>query len=140
MQFKSVLNSLAATMLAYSESFNELDRHTGDGDFGTSLARGMKAILENMPTWKLDDPSETFRALSSTLQTVLGGTSGPLLAVLFLRASSALRDRSPVDPLAWADAFDAGVAGVRELGGASEGDRTMVNALAPGPVRFARVW
>ena len=135
-RFESILNQLAATLLAQAERFNELDRHAGDGDFGTSLARGMKQVLEKMRTWNLDEPSSTFREMSSTLQTVLGGTSGPLLAVMLLRASIALRDRSPLDPIGWADAFDASAAGVRELGGASEGDRTMLDSLAPAARAF----
>lgn len=135
-RFQSLLKPVVAGSLERTDRFDELDRRSGDGDFGTSLARGLKAIAERSASWNADDPSSAFRALGSTLRRALGGTSGPLLGVFFLRASVALRDRNPGDPLAWADAFDAGASAVRELGGASEGDRTMVDALAPAARAF----
>jgi dihydroxyacetone kinase len=74
--------------------------------------------------------------MSATVRRVVGGTSGPLYAVLLLRAAAALDVERP-GAAAWADAFTAGVAGVQELGGARLGDRTMVDALAPAAAVFA---
>jgi dihydroxyacetone kinase len=70
-----------------------------------------------------------------TLQRSLGGTSGPLYAAFFLRASAALgRDAS--EAKAWATAFRAGCTAIAELGGASPGDRTMLDALLPAAAAF----
>jgi dihydroxyacetone kinase len=69
-----------------------------------------------------------------TLQGSLGGTSGPLYAVLLLRAAARLKGASSdalADPELWAAAFRAGCDGVIELGGAGRGDRTMLDALMP---------
>jgi dihydroxyacetone kinase len=74
----------------------------------------------------------------------VGGTSGPLYAVLLLRAAAALDSAAPpaaggraVGPRDWAAAVQAGVDGVRLVGGAAVGDRTMVDALAPAATTFA---
>ena len=75
--------------------------------------------------------------LGRTLQSALGGTSGPLYAVFFLRASARLKRRSPRRPAVWAEAFHAGCAGIAELGGAGRGDRTMLDALLPAADAFS---
>ncbi|WP_435017298.1 dihydroxyacetone kinase subunit DhaL [Tundrisphaera sp. TA3] len=123
----SALQRAAHTLIDHADRLTDLDQKVGDGDLGISLARGSRAVLEALPTWPLDDPAATLSALGTLLQRVLGGTSGPMYAMLAFRAASALRD----DPAAWPDAFRDGVAGVIELGGARAGDRTMLDALIP---------
>jgi dihydroxyacetone kinase len=78
----------------------------------------------------------TLHGLGVTLQRALGGTSGPLYAAFFLRAASVLRRGRPDDPKTWAEAFRAGCAAIGELGGATAGDRTMLDALLPAAEAF----
>jgi dihydroxyacetone kinase len=71
-----------------------------------------------------------------TLQRSLGGTSGPLYAAFFLRASVNL-GRGAADELqTWATAFQAGCTAIAELGGAAAGDCTMLDALLPAAAAF----
>jgi dihydroxyacetone kinase len=109
----------------------DLDQAVGDGDLGVSLARGAKAVVESLPIYQLYNPAEAFKAIGLTFQKVVGGCSGPFYAVLLLRAANSLRVANMDDPKAWAraslDACDA----ISELGGASAGDRTMLDALLP---------
>ena len=93
----------------------------------------MQASLHSFP---LDDPAATLHELGLTLQRALGGTSGPLYAVFFLRAARRLQAGDPADPRTWADAFRAGCEGIMELGGARPGDRTMLDALVPASDAF----
>ncbi len=123
----SALQRAASALIAESSRLTELDQAVGDGDLGASLTRGANAILEARTTWPLDDPSAALFALGMTLQRSLGGTSGPLYAVAFLRASALLK----TEPNAWAEAFHAGCDAIGELGGAKPGDRTMLDALVP---------
>ncbi len=109
----------------------ELDQAVGDGDLGISLTRGSRAMQEALPTLPLDDAAATLNDLGIIIQNALGGTSGPLYAAMLLRASSQLRDRGASDPKAWSAAFRAGCDAVGTLGGASAGDRTMLDALLP---------
>ena len=75
--------------------------------------------------------------LGTVLQSSLGGTSGPLYAVFVLAAAERLAAGRPDDPIAWSDAFAAGCARLGEVGGASVGERTMLDALAPASDAFA---
>ena len=98
----------------------------------------MQAVVEDLAAclYPLDDPAATLQALGLTLQKTLGGTSGALYAVFFLRAAAVLRKGSSTDLKTWADAFDAGCAAIAELGGARLGDRTMLDALIPASEAF----
>jgi dihydroxyacetone kinase len=109
----------------------QMDQIVGDGDLGISLERGARAVLQALPSYSLDDPAATLHALGVTLQHALGGTSGPLYAVFFLRVADSLRRGDPAKPSTWSEAFQAGCSGVAELGGARRGDRTMLDALLP---------
>lgn len=126
------LDAVCTALLAAEPELTEMDRVVGDGDLGISMARGAEAIRAEFPTYSHRDAADDVRALSGTLRRALGGSSGPLYAVLVLRAANVLGDRvAPYRPADWADAFAAGVAAISELGGARVGDRTMVDALVP---------
>lgn len=113
-----------ALILAENE-LTELDRVTGDGDLGSAMARAARAVQEAVPFYPLNDASATLKALAHTLRRELGGSSGPLYGVLFLRCGSALKGHS------WGQALQQGCQAVSELGGAKPGDRTMLDALDP---------
>ncbi|XVV14312.1 dihydroxyacetone kinase subunit DhaL [Actinoplanes sp. CA-131856] len=133
---RRALEAVAETLISARDELTDLDREVGDGDLGISLARGAAALLAECPGYPgADGPGAVLRAASATVRRSVGGTSGPLYAVLLLRAASALPGSpSPAD---WATAFRAGVAGVREVGDAAVGDRTMVDALQPAADAFA---
>ncbi len=133
---EKALRSASRALIDQAPSLTQLDQAVGDGDLGISLERGAQAILAELPTWPLDDPAATLHALGLTLQRSLGGTSGPLYATFFLRAAGMLRRGRPDEPIMWAEAFRAGCAAVSELGGASRGDRTMLDALLPAADTF----
>jgi dihydroxyacetone kinase len=132
------LRAAARVLTTSAPKLTALDQAVGDGDLGTSLARGSQAVVEDLAAclYPLDDPAATLQALGLTLQKTLGGTSGALYAVFFLRAAAQLRKGSPNELRTWADAFDAGNAGIAELGGARPGDRTMLDALIPAAETF----
>jgi dihydroxyacetone kinase len=130
------LRAVADALIDATDRLTALDQAVGDGDLGLSLARGSRAVLDALPTLPLDDPPAALRRLGAILQSSLGGTSGPLYAVFVLTAAERLASSS-TDPLAWAEAFEAGCARVGEVGGASVGDRTMLDALVPASEAFS---
>lgn len=127
----AAITAAARSLIDAEARLTELDQAVGDGDLGISLTRGARAIQDALPSCSLDDPAATLHLLALTLQRALGGTSGPLYAMLLLRAAASLRSNDPGSATAWAEALQAGAAGIGELGGASVGDRTMLDALVP---------
>jgi phosphoenolpyruvate---glycerone phosphotransferase subunit DhaL len=108
----------------------QLDAAIGDADHGTNMDRGFAAVVE-----KLDGldapPGKLLTTAGSTLVSTVGGASGPLWGTALRRAGRTLGDADAFDGPELAEALDAALAGVVELGAANEGDKTMVDALAP---------
>jgi dihydroxyacetone kinase len=131
---RRALEAVAEAMISVRDELTELDRVVGDGDLGISLARGSATVLAECPTYPGEaGPAAVLRATSATLRRSIGGTSGPLYAIMLLRAAAALPSSTPQN---WAAALRAGLDGVREVGGAEVGDRTMVDALSPAADAF----
>lgn len=129
----AAVTAVAAALESAEPQLTALDRTVGDGDLGINLARGAAAVraaadlLQGLP-----DASGYLAALSQIVRREVGGTSGPLYSILLLTMSETLAGLGDVPaPRRWADAFAAGVARVRAIGGAAPGDSTMVDALQP---------
>jgi ATP-dependent dihydroxyacetone kinase len=133
---QAAIRSVADALIRESPRLTQLDQPVGDGDMGISLERGARAILAALPSYPLDDPAATLRAVGLIWQRAVGGTSGPLYAAFLLRAASRLRSGPLGDPSVWAEAFLAGCTAITDLGGAKRGDRTMLDALGPAAEAF----
>jgi dihydroxyacetone kinase len=131
----SITHQVIEELRADEARLNELDQAVGDGDIGSSLLRGARSLISRGHT-EADDYPSLLRSAGLALQDQMGGTSGALYGVFFVRASTALTGRSPSDPVAWADALDDGCLGIADLGGAQQGDRTMLDALMPAATAF----
>lgn len=125
------IEAACRALIDAERELSELDRVTGDGDLGTSMERAARAVLGEAQAYPLDDLPNTVKALGNTLRRELGGSSGPLYGVLFLRCGSVLESSGASGVEAWARALRQGLAAVSDLGGAKPGDRTMLDALEP---------
>lgn len=112
-----------------AERLTELDTAIGDGDHGRNLTRGFAAAAEGIGD--AATPRKVLTGAGTALVSSVGGASGPLYGTFLRRTAKALPDAPSVGGAELAAALAAGVDGVRELGGAADGDKTMVDALAP---------
>ena len=113
------------------DELNKLDAALGDGDFGASMQRGMTAVGETVDSMETDSLGEMFKTVGMTLVSAMGGTSGPLVGTLFLRAGMSFGDVREADVADLATALRAGADGVMALGEAAPGDKTMIDSLVP---------
>ena len=120
------------------DPLTQLDAAIGDADHGINLARGFTAVLTALEAATPATPGAVLTLTGSTLISKVGGASGPLYGVAFRRAGKALGDAPDVDLAALAGALEAALAGVQQLGAAREGDKTMVDALAPATGAFSK--
>ncbi len=117
------------------ETLNNLDSECGDGDAGDTLATACNAILSNIQYFSVGDINLSFKRIARCLTDVVGGTSGPLYAVFFIRAAEAFCSNTTNKEWKsisnWEKAVRNGISGIEELGGCSLGDKTMLDALYP---------
>jgi dihydroxyacetone kinase-like protein len=120
------------------DHLTQLDAAIGDADHGINLDRGFTAVLSAMEAAAPATPGAVLTLAGSTLISKVGGASGPLYGTAFRRAGKALGDAADVDMPGLAAALEAALAGVQQLGAAREGDKTMVDALAPATGAFSK--
>jgi dihydroxyacetone kinase len=125
----------AAAMMANEAALTDLDAQAGDGDLGSSMARGAAAI-NALPEDAWVTPASGLARMGDAMRRAIGGSSGPFYATALLRASRSLAETPNPTASDWANAFDNAVTAVSELGGAKVGDRTMVDALRPAADAF----
>jgi dihydroxyacetone kinase len=128
---RKAIEAACRALLVAENELTEMDRVTGDGDLGVSMARAAKAVQDEVASYPLDNAPATLKALGHTLRRALGGSSGPLYGVLFLRCGSVVEANRATGLAQWAEALEQGCRAISELGGAEPGDRTMLDALDP---------
>ena len=124
--FAAMLETACEALIAAESDLNLLDSKIGDGDTGSTMAgaaRNLKSAINKLP---LANTGDAFNAISNTLTTSMGGSSGVLLAILFAAAGVAAHEGQSA-----ANAVKAGLVKMKQYGGANLGDRTMVDALEP---------
>ncbi|MEU1882199.1 dihydroxyacetone kinase subunit DhaL [Streptosporangium sp. NPDC020072] len=128
------ITGIAETVRANRERLTELDAAIGDADHGVNLDRGFGAAVQALAEEPPVSPGALLRLVGGTLIRRVGGASGPLYGTAFREAGrhlGSLGDSPEVSPAELARALRAGLDGVTRLGSAAEGDKTMVDALAP---------
>ncbi len=128
----SWMQESARAVTAQCDYLTQLDSAIGDGDHGLNMRRGFDSVTKALAGQ--DDsllPGRLLIVAGKTLVSTVGGASGPLWGTALRRAGRSLGDRAELTGEDLADALDAALDGVVDLGAASTGDKTMVDALAP---------
>ena len=136
--FRTWIVAVARVIDEQRDHLTQLDAAIGDADHGINLARGFTAVVSALETDVPATPGAVLTLTGSTLISKVGGASGPLYGVAFRRAGRSLGDAAEVDLAALGEALEAALAGVQQLGAAREGDKTMVDALAPATAAFSK--
>ncbi|NHU84180.1 DAK2 domain-containing protein [Kocuria sp. JC486] len=120
-------------VLDAESQLTDLDRQVGDGDLGTNLARGARAVRDHREQLSTAPDARTyFLALAHILRKEVGGTSGPLYALMALGLADAVAEGvEDPDRGTLAQGLQTAVGRIQELGGAQLGDGTMLDALIP---------
>jgi dihydroxyacetone kinase-like protein len=122
----------AAEMVAHRDHLTQLDSAIGDADHGVNMDRGFSAAISALDASNGASPGELLRQTGATLMFRVGGAAGPLYGTGFREAGRALEDEDRFGPNDLVRALRASLDGIRSLGAAVEGDKTMVDAWAPG--------
>ncbi|KAJ4973961.1 hypothetical protein NE237_007135 [Protea cynaroides] len=126
------IDAAANAVINIRDDLNEWDGKVGDGDCGSTMFKGARAILEDLKYYPLNDAAETVNEIGSSAK-IMGGTSGIIYSIFCKAAYAKLKEStSPVvTSRQWVDALDAAIAAVSKYGGAHAGYRTLLDALIP---------
>ena len=125
------LRASAAVIDEHAAALTRLDAAIGDGDHGTNMNRGFKAVLQRLDGLEAADFGSVFKAVGMALIGKVGGASGPLYGSFYLAVGKGLGDAEAVEDGELAAALRAGYEGVVARGKAQLEDKTMLDAWHP---------
>lgn len=113
------------------EYLTELDAAIGDGDHGLNMSKGFKAVSDKLKAQEDDNIGNILKNTGMTLVSNVGGASGPLYGTAFMKASMELKDKNEIDIKDFLSALKLALEGIKSRGKATEGEKTMIDALSP---------
>ncbi|MDG4864060.1 dihydroxyacetone kinase subunit DhaL [Streptomyces sp. T-3] len=129
--FRRWMTATAEAVDREADRLTELDSQIGDADHGSNMRRGFHEVTKVLEAEAPDTPGAVLTLAGRQLISKVGGASGPLYGTLLRRTGKALGDAAEVSAEQFAGALREGVDAVAALGGATPGDKTMLDALVP---------
>ena len=127
----AIIEGMAKKIEAEKDYLTQLDNEIGDGDHGINLARGFEAVEKKLPSLAGGDIGALLKGVGMQLVSTVGGASGPLYGTAFMKAGMACKGLTELDGPAFIKAMEAAVDGIKMRGKATEGEKTMLDALCP---------
>jgi len=129
--FRAWVVEAARLVVANADHLTHLDAAIGDADHGINLSRGFRAAVTMLDDTNPETPGAVLTTVGRALISKTGGASGPLYGTGFRAAAKTLGEDPDVSPVQLGAALAAALAGIRQLGAAEPGDKTMVDVLGP---------
>ena len=126
-----VLRTMATTIVDNAEYFAQLDSIVGDGDFGFSLRNGFEVVVADYDSFDRSSIGTMLKKIGIVISGKVGGVSGPIWGTAFLRAGAAAGDKTELTPEDVIAMLRAAITGIMARGGASLGEKTLLDALVP---------
>lgn len=120
-QLKKWMELFSPKITANEKYLCELDAPIGDSDHGFNMKRGMDAVVTKLNSAP-DDLTICFKTIAMALISTVGGASGPLYGTAFLEMAKESQKSNNI-----VDLLEAALAGIKKRGGATTGDKTMVD-------------
>jgi dihydroxyacetone kinase-like protein len=125
------MNEIDRSVRAERHHLVELDAAIGDGDHGTNMQRGFEAVVQALAGETAAAPGRLLVLAGRTLVSSVGGASGPLWGSALRSGGRVLGDAETFGGQQLADLLAAALAVIKDLGAATVGEKTMVDALEP---------
>lgn len=129
-QARDMLVAVSKFLIDNTDRLTDADLAIGDGDHGIGMRRGFEAALEALGAETPETVDAPFKATGMAILSNTGGAAGAVFGTLF-RAGSRGFSGDAIDGAGFAAFLEEGLAAVQKRGGVTEGQKTMVDALAP---------
>ena len=137
-QVRDWLEKSFALLIEHKQELTELDSAIGDGDHGENMARGFKALCDQLPELEERSMPEMLKGAGMVLLSSVGGVSGPLYGTFFLKGSEAVPDTQGLDEDGLYEFLSHAVEGLKSRGRAELTDKTMVDVWDPAVAAYKK--
>lgn len=128
---KEILRKISTIIETNKLYLSELDAAIGDGDHGLNMSKGFKAVVEKIKDLPEDDLGNILKSSGMALVSTVGGASGPLYGTAFMKAGVILLKKSTMNINDFIEILQEALDGIKMRGKATEGEKTMIEALSP---------
>ena len=128
---RDMLVAVSQSMIDQTDVLTDADLAIGDGDHGIGMRRGFEAALEALRAGEPESVDAAFKAIGMAILSNTGGAAGAVFGTLVPLRRQGICRRGVVDGESFAAFLEEGLAAVLKRGGVTEGQKTMVDALAP---------
>ncbi len=125
------MREIESVIRAERDHLVQLDAAIGDGDHGTNMLRGFEAVVQALGADSGSPPGRLLVLAGRTLVSSVGGASGPLWGSALRSGGRVLGEQATFEGPELVEVLAAALASVKDLGAATPGDKTMVDALEP---------
>jgi len=122
---RRLIDAVADAVIAHADELTALDQAIGDGDHGLNMKRGFEAVRADAAILAGKPLPEALKAIGVQLVMKVGGASGPLYGTLFMALGKEIGTAGVAGALALA------IEAVKARGKSQEGQKTMLDVLAP---------
>ncbi|HIP75066.1 MAG TPA: dihydroxyacetone kinase subunit L [Thermococcus paralvinellae] len=129
--FLRFMEIFAKHLAENKDYLTQLDAAIGDGDHGINMDRGAKTALQRLSDTNPSTPSAVLRTIGMALLSSVGGAAGPLYGTAFMKMSIALGNKEEIDDKELVKALEQALLGIKGLGKAQVGEKTMVDVWEP---------
>ena len=122
---------VADEVIRNEELLSEADRSIGDGDHGLGMKRGFSEVKKKLLETNPLTIGNIFQTSGHALISSMGGASGPIFGMLFIKGADAIGDCNNLDSSSLFSFLNGGCDGIGVISKAKSGDKTMFDALIP---------
>ena len=126
---RAVFEDVARAIEEHQADLDRLDAVAGDGDHGATMVMGLRAVMAALPDG--EQPVVDLLRIAAVRFASVGGSTGPLWGTALLRAAQSLGGAETPDLAAMAAAAEAAAQGIADRGKCAEGDKTLLDVMAP---------
>ena len=128
-QARGLIEDVARAVAERQAQLDRLDAVAGDGDHGATMVMGLRAVTSALPGGEMP-VAELLRIAANRFASV-GGSTGPLWGTALLRAAQRLDSVAGPGLPEIAAAAEAAAQGIADRGRCREGDKTLLDVMAP---------
>lgn len=127
----TIINRICNVIEDQEIYLSELDGVIGDGDHGISMVKAFGAVKLKLADWNEMDCHEILENTGLTVMNSAGGTTGPLFGIFFLKMGKRIKGKSEINLDDFVLMMQDAEKGIRDIGHAKEGDKSLLDTLAP---------
>ncbi|RIY00095.1 dihydroxyacetone kinase subunit L [Aureimonas flava] len=131
----AIVEAMAARIIENKAYLSEIDGRIGDGDHGVNMAKGFGMAAERL-AGRDASLAEALALLGEVLMGEIGGSMGPLYGMTFTEFAEGIEGQERIDAALFSAMLRKGLDGVRSIGSAEVGDKTLLDTFVPAVEAF----